>query len=486
MPEFQVETFSYPLPFWLCCGAIVAFGTYFFVMREEGWGIPALAVLGTIAVWYVGDAIYNDYNAYLMEIGEDAMDAAWWQVFLFLCTFGLLVQPVSNRFNRRYAGNKSQIFKLMKTRGWQNPGFQKQLDTACNLLAVVWLILMAIALVRVDFDFAGLFAPYLGHKAYPWARGRIGSGFDSLIAFGAYLQLMLTAIFGVIAAITNNPSTRIIALVIFGLSVPSYLFERLRNAIVASVVPGFLAFVFLRLRGRSLARIILIAAGFLAMNHWLKFVMEARIANMNVAYAFAAGYFSPFEVKKISEEESSGSLANIGEKEAALKHEGLNMFQELSWINNFMETGAYNPDWGQRYFAEAVNFIPRTLWHGKPLIGIDYAIVRGMSWSRAEADQGGVSATISTGMIGQGVVNFGPWLGPATAALIMALWVAILARQDLLGYETPRLLLYVLGIVLTFNMGRDITLIVLYPFVFAYIFFLIWKRAAATPAGAAG
>jgi hypothetical protein len=71
-------------------------------------------------------------------------------------------------------------------------------------------------------------------------------------------------------------------------------------------------------------------------------------------------------------------------------------------------------------------------------------------------------------MIGQGVVNFGRFLGPVAAALLMALWVAILARQDLMSHDIAHLLLYAIGLVLTFNMGRDITLLVIYPFIFGW------------------
>ena len=39
---------------------------------------------------------------------------------------------------------------------------------------------------------------------------------------------------------------------------------------------------------------------------------------------------------------------------------------------------------------------------------------------------GSFGATISSGMIGGGVNNFGPWLGPPAAALLMAVWVAAL------------------------------------------------------------
>jgi hypothetical protein len=79
-------------------------------------------------------------------------------------------------------------------------------------------------------------------------------------------------------------------------------------------------------------------------------------------------------------------------------------------------------------------------------------------------------------MIGQGVVNFGRFLGPMAAALLMAFWTAVLARQDLLGAQPARLLLYATGIILTFNMGRDITLLVLYPFLFGLGMLVFWER----------
>ena len=163
-------------------------------------------------------------------------------------------------------------------------------------------------------------------------------------------------------------------------------------------------------------------------------------------------------------------------KSQAVHHEGLNMYEELCWINTFIMTGLYEPNWGQRYLAELVNPIPRVLWPGKPLIGIDYAILRGQAYEEGGA---GVAATISTGMIGQGVVNFGRILGPAFAALLMSIWVAILARLDLHGQKVGRLSLYGLGLILTFNLGRDITLITLYTFVFGAL--VVWWMDRRTP-----
>jgi len=102
------------------------------------------------------------------------------------------------------------------------------------------------------------------------------------------------------------------------------------------------------------------------------------------------------------------------------------------------------------------------------LIGLDYAVARGQQYG----DDGSVTATISTGMIGQGAVNFGLILGPMFAAWLMSMWAAILAGLDLRGDELGRVPLFALGMILTFNLGRDITLITLYTFVFGAL--VIW------------
>ena len=160
------------------------------------------------------------------------------------------------------------------------------------------------------------------------------------------------------------------------------------------------------------------------------------------------------------------------------------MFAELGHMSNLFDDGLYQPSWGGRYFAEAVNVIPRGLWKNKPLVGVDYALARGFGGERGTTEEGaGITASIATGMIGQGVVNFGRLLGPMAAALLMSIWVAVLARLDLRG-DIGRLLLCAVGMILTFNMGRDITLFVLYPFVFGYMLLLGWEVAAEEKNGA--
>ena len=145
---------------------------------------------------------------------------------------------------------------------------------------------------------------------------------------------------------------------------------------------------------------------------------------------------------------------------------GQDMLKELCWINTLVRSGRYSPNFGERYFAELVNPIPRTIWPGKPMVGIDYAIARGFGGAKTEH---GVFASVATGMIGQGCVNFGPYLGVLAAAFLFALWAAYLSRLWCQRYSALRLGLFLIGMGLTFNTGRDFTLLVLFPFLFGYI-----------------
>lgn len=412
-----------------------------------------LTVLITAFAWYPGDAIYNDYSEYIKTLGEDCFKEAWWEVLLFFISFGALVPAVFLKVNGSLKP-ESQIFLMMRNRTVDTDEFQVQVTLVARLLLIAWLLLMGLALFRTDFDVLGLFFPYLGTKADPWGRGRLGGGIDAIYALATYVQIMLTALFGVVFALSKRSSTILLSGVIYFLSVPFFIFDRTRNTMLAVLLPGLMALVTLRMKGGILIRLAVIAVTFLTLDSWFKFVLENRSQGQNIAKAY-------------KKKQSGG--ADTGKDR---KHEGFNMLEELGYINYFIANGSYKVNWGERYFAELVNPIPRVLWPGKPLIGIDYAIARGMAYGDQAANEGGVACSVSTGMIGQGVVNFGPILGPIAAALLMAIWVAVLARQDLMGHDIGHLLLYAIGLVLTFNMGRDITLLVIYPFVFGWL--LLW------------
>ena len=435
--------FALPPSFWVAVG-LLALGTFQAVGQiKNGAGLPSLAVLGTVAVWYMGDALYNDYRGdYAQKFTPERLSNAWGEVSLFLAAFLLLMPMMHRLVNERHLNRGSQVFRMLETDSNQ-PVFQSHLNQMFWGCVGVWLVLAVLAVIRTGSDAPYYFFPFLGHKADPWGRGRIGGGIDALLTLASYVQMFVAATFGVVAALAQNRRVRFLALIGCLLTWPWYIIDRTRNTMLAVLVPAILAWVFLRLRGGAWLKTVVLLVCFLLINAWFGFVLANR-SNMSIASALQEQGFSLEQNEKVH-------------------HEGLNMYEELCWINTFIKDGSFNPPTGQEYWAELVNPIPRTLWPGKPLIGLDYAAARGQTWDQGE---GGVAATISTGMIGQGVVNFGRILGPAFAALLMSLWAAALARLDLEGQRVGRIPLYALGLILTFNLGRDITLITLYTFIF--------------------
>ena len=460
----------YPVSFFLSAIALIGACLFAWKHRNEGWGLPMLAVLGTVAVWYHGDGLYNDYEEYRVIIGDDALDAAWWQVLLFILTFWAMTLGVHQLINARWLKRRSHLVFYALSGQIKHPQVQHQMDVLGRALLVVWLLLMTIALYRKGWDFGGMFMPYLeGYKLKPWSRDRVGGGFSALLSLAGYVQIMLTAAFGVLAALSHNPKTRMMAIAVCFLAFPYYIFDRTRNPMIATMLPGLLAWVLIRLRGGMWKKGVILLVAFMMASYWMKLVVVTEMGRgVTVADALS--------MAKTTKEEAKAKEADpMGPESEELKHVGLSMFSELAYMSNFIENDTYQITWGGRYFAEAVNCIPRGLWKNKPLVGVDYALARGFGFGDAQDSSGGITTSIATGMIGQGVVNFGRVLGPMCAAMIMSFWVAILARLDLQGNNPARLLLCSLGMILTFNMGRDITLFVLYPFVFGYMLLLVWE-----------
>jgi hypothetical protein len=443
------EAFSiFPFPFWVVIGVLVTGAVLAIRHLHDASGLPMLAVLGTVAFWYVGDAYYNDYANFHAKLFEpDILRSAWWQVAWFLVVFLFAAPFVHQWFNARHLHRTSGVLQMFQ-HGINHRAFQRQLTLLLQVFGLIWAILTLIALVRLKGAFIYYLFPFGGFKPEPWGRGRLGTGFDALLSVAYYFSQLVAAVFGVVAALSTRRSTRWLALAGCLLSWPFFVLDRARNSILSVVLPGILSWALLRLRGGVLKKAVVLGACFLLVNAWMGFVIANR-TDLTIVEALKEKGFSIGENQKVH-------------------HEGLNMYEELCWINTFMAQGTYNPNWGSRYFADLVNPIPRVLWPGKPMVGIDYAIARGQGGAD-ESTTGGAYATISTGLIGQGVVNFGRFIGPAFAALLMSFWVAILARLDLHVHELGRLPLYATGLFVTFNVGRDLCFIAVYPFVFGYI-----------------
>ena len=143
------ESIGFPAGFYVGLMLLALAFAYAWSKREVGLGIPMAAVLATVSVWYFGDAIYNDYDSYIREIGLQHLESAWWQVALFIGAFLAFVPMLHRMVNRRLLSQKSEFWALMQRGGIDNQEFQRRLDVATGLIFGVWSLLMLIALVRM-------------------------------------------------------------------------------------------------------------------------------------------------------------------------------------------------------------------------------------------------------------------------------------------------------------------------------------------------
>lgn len=417
-----------------------------------GWGIPMAAVLATLLFWYGADIVSNGYSVYEAEFDSSTLIETWWQILAFILSFSFLAPITHSLVNHRIRRRRSAFLLVLKDRNRYSHKNQLTLNKVAYGLFSLWLILSLIAVIRLKGDSLGFFAPYLGTAADPWSRAQIGGGFSALLSLAFSLQLFVVAAVGVVFSLSRNRKVQSIALLVLLLALPYYLFSRTRNPMIAVTLPGILSFVLIRMRSGIIWKGVIFGGFLFLFNIWMLAISNTRDGHFLDIHKLLMNFQSSDQVRE-------------------QKHAGLNMFEELAWINALTKSGEYQPKAGARYYAELVNPIPRALWKTKPTIGLDYAIARGQSYTD---NRGATTATTSTGLIGQGVVNFGPFFGPFAAAFLAALWVAVLARQDLLGADIGRLILFTCGLVLTFNIGRDITFLVLYPFIFGLLAYRFW------------
>jgi hypothetical protein len=312
----------------------------------------------------------------------------------------------------------------------------------------LWLGLFAIGVYRMGGDVMGAIFPLDGRGGPTmWGRGAVETGASGfLISSAGYLFNAVTAFLGVLVFFQRSIGWRRLAGAMFAITLPYFFLAGARSQFLAAAVPFIITYLFY---GRHLLviRLAILAVAFFCLNEGFKFVTAFRDSG---GYREVLASENPYE---LLDEDARPS--------------GLNMIQELCFVNVYLGTGGTSPVYGARYLNELLNFIPRVIWPSKPLIGIDYAKWRGFESENGEL---GVNTTVSTGMIGGGVLNFGQIFGPVAAGILMALWTGMLIRWWEQSKSLLRLTLFMLGAGLTFNLGRDISMLVLWPVVFAYFF----------------
>ena len=431
---------THDLTFYLAASALLILTAESCVrlLKRDSFGIM-FAVYVTVFAWYFVDPFINpeqyDY------LPSSTLDQSYGQVVLFLIGFRVFTPVVTRWIIRRPS---SGIFNTRLT--------PKEILIGTG---AVWFLLFLIGIYRMDGDVMAAVLPLDGRLGpMMWGRGAIdssGSGF--LVASGAYLFMAVTAFLGVLIFFQRNIAWRLLAGAMFAVTLPYFFFGGARSHFLVAVMPFILTYLFY---GRHLLilKLAVLAVAFFCLNVGFKFVLE----------------FRPVGFREVLASDNRSELMDDD-----VRHRGLNMIEELCFVNAYLETGDTAPTYGERYLNELLNFIPRAIWPSKPLLGIDYA-----KWRGFESDDSdlGVNTTIASGMIGGGVLNFGQIFGPIAAAILMAVWTGLLIRWWQQRQSLLRLVLFMLGVGLTFNLGRDITLLVLWPVVFAYFFVRLTERWA--------
>jgi hypothetical protein len=401
------------------------------LLKRNTFGVTVMVYI-TVFAWYFVDPFINPESYdYLPSF---LLEKSYGQVLLFLIGFRVFT-PIAARWilRRRSSG-------ILDTR----------LTPEQILIgaAALWLVLFIIGIARMGGDVMSAVFPVDG-RAGPsmWGRDALessGSGF--LISFGGYVFNAVTAFLGVLIFFQRSIVWRLLAGAMFAITLPYFFLAGARSHFLAAVLPFIITYLFY---GRHLLilKLAILTVAFFSLNEGFKFVTAFRGTGFREVLASE----NPYELMD----------------EDMQRQSGLNMIQELCFVNTYLETGGGSPAYGARYLNEILNFVPRIIWPSKPLIGIDYAKWRGFESDNSEL---GVNTTVSSGMIGGGVLNFGQILGPVAAGILMALWTGLLIRWWEQRKSLLRLVLFMLGVGLTFNLGRDISMLVLWPVIFAYFF----------------
>src|SRR6266542_2670115 len=424
---------THELTFWLAAVLLLALTVESFIklLKRDSFGIT-IAVYVTVFAWYFVDPFINpEQYDYLPSF---LLGQSYGQVLLFLIGFRVFISVAARWIIRRPS---TGIFATQHV----SP------EQVLMAVGAIWLALFAIGIYRMGGDVVGAVFPIDSRAgATMWGREAVAtsaSGF--LVASGAYLFNAMTAFLGVLIFFQRKTSWRLLAAAMFAITLPYFFFEGARSHFLAAVLPFIITYLFYA-RQPLVVRLAILAIAFVCLDQGFKFVTAFRGTGFREVLAAE----NPYEL--VDED---------------MRQTGLNMIQELCFANAYLDLGAGSPAYGGRYLNELVNFVPRAIWPSKPLIGIDYAKWRGFESPDSEL---GVFATVSTGMIGGGVLNFGQIFGPVAAGVLIAVWTSLLIRWWEQRKLLLRLVLFMLGAGLTFNLGRDISLLVLWPVIFAYFF----------------
>ncbi|BAY07257.1 hypothetical protein [Calothrix sp. NIES-2098] len=406
---------------------------------SKSWVIPGILVYGTIGIWYFIEIIYTPEK--YLSFPTDIVEISFSQVIIFLVAFRLLV-PYFTKVLTPKTFNTLPEFRLITL----SP------EHLLSILASIWLLILLWGLSQANWNIMGALLPLGGrsHSTFLFTRSALGGSTGFIISSLAYIYNLICSFFGVLLLFQKRWTAKIFNFSLIVISWPMFMFSGTRNIFLAMVVPAFLAYLIVS-KQKWWVKLLGSLVSFLVVNYILTVIITFR----NVGFE---GYLSQIW--------QTGEIA-VPET----KHQGLNMALELFYINSFLQQGSLSLHYGYDYLVELLNWVPRFLWPDKPFIGLDYAQLR-------SPGKGGlaISATVSRGLIGGGVMNFGTIFGPIAPAFLMAVWSGIIARLWSQRYSILRFALFLVALGITPNLGRDFTILVLWPIIFGYFLILYLER----------
>lgn len=417
---------SLPGGYWLALAVLGALVFEAALRWREKWAAPALMVYATVLGWYMLEPIES--SDMLNTFSADEISTSFIAVMIFLIAFRFLAALF-------YSMMTPKIIKKVESD-------TLPAENILKYLIVFWLILLSIGILRLNGDvIAALFPVEARNGNSMWLRaaGADAGSLGFAVSLAGYFYVLVLAAFGMLLPLLKTRRMKILCVMVIMISWPYAFLQGSRNVTLAVFVPMVFSYLLF-------SKISPVWKAVLLVFSWI-FIEEAMRAIVTFRNV---GFDTTLQVQDKG-------------------HAGLNMASELTYCISFIRGGILNQTLGIGILEEIGNIIPRVLWPNKPLIGVDYAIARGYGGGATDI---GVVATISTGMIGQGVLEFGFIFGPIFSAALMGLWCAFLARLWAQG-TILRACLFLFGIGLTFNLGRNITMFVLWPMVLAYVLVLV-------------
>ncbi|MEA5526347.1 hypothetical protein [Nodularia spumigena] len=412
-----------PLSYYLAAGLLLLFSVEAASKMSRSWAIPALMIYLTTGMWYFTEVFYTPER---LEIFSNfILEQGYYQICIFLIVFRCLLP----NFTRTIGKYSSKV----TTFNW----FTLYPHRLLQMLLVIWILLLIYGFSRLDWNILQALFPQGGRWApQMWSRGAVGGQTHFIVSAAGYTYALICAMFGVLIFFQRRPQYKILNVLLIIISWPAFYLSGARNAFLAVAMPAYMTYLLVSRQKWWLKAAISVGL-FTAVNYLMLIVINLRNSDIN-AYFQGTATLNP-----------------------DTKHLGLNMAEELFYINQFYEAGQLNLQYGAEYLGEALNIIPRFIWSNKPLLGHEYNLLRNPA--------SGIQATIAAGFIGRGILNFGPWLGPVAPAILMSVWAAFLARLWNQRASVLRLGLFLVGLGLTPNLGRDISLLVLWPMIFGYV-----------------